>query len=119
MYDEPNEFKIATGYEKMAIELSTYVDNYTPSGWIEKINVVMNSFRFGKEDAKAFLQMYEEKTLKANLETYDGWYGDLKYKVVHNAIISFFDKNLHLEALEEVDPNEKISDRHILLWAKK
>ncbi len=87
-----NEFepKIATGYEKMALDLESHMHNFIPTSWVEHIGKAAHPPMLLAEDAENLARLAKNGTLEKQLEIYGGGVFNRPYLI--EAIMDFFKK---------------------------
>ncbi|MBU2576127.1 MAG: hypothetical protein KKF50_00215 [Nanoarchaeota archaeon] len=88
--------KIATGYEKLAINLEHHIRNYTPTTWTATISNVAYIPMVLKEEAKVFMALHKMGKLESGLEklgkSKNSHFKQFKERYYQAAIKDFFDK---------------------------
>lgn len=91
------ESTIATGYERLAIELGMHIKFYIPKGWRSKISDYNFTPSFLAEDANVLMTGYKIGALEKAIEylSKNNPSESIKKNFIHEAIRDFFDKKLY------------------------
>jgi hypothetical protein len=94
---------IATGYERLAIELGLYIKFYTPKGWRSKISDYAFTPSFLAEDAEMLMIGHKIGELEEVIEflSKNSSSESMKEDYIHEAIKNFFDRKLYVFSIGE------------------
>lgn len=91
---------IATGYDRLGIELENYIGKYIPSSWIVPIRNVAHTPWIMTKEAKALMKSHNEGRLEEALKklgpNFEPWY-------IKEAIKDYFNKEKYSKFREELD----------------
>lgn len=101
---------IATGLEKIAIQLESHIRYYVPKGWRENISSAASCPMFSGEDVEVFIEAYKIGKLKIRIEELsksdDFPYNQLKPFYVKEGIedyfINVFDKKYSGKEIKDI-----------------
>lgn len=85
---------IATGFNRLALDLEEHIRQYKPGNWVEPIRSVASTPYFSADEAKTFLDAHKKGELKTTLDELGeqkGFpYNQVKPWYVKEAICHFF-----------------------------
>lgn len=91
--------KIATGFDRLAIDLGEHIRFYKPGGWAKPIHDVAHPPLFSADEARTFIEAHRENQLKNRLEklgqSNDFPFNQVEPWYVKEAIEDFFSKELY------------------------